>query len=111
MLRLVSGADLMAQVCVRRLYCRKGLLLSDPLYGIDLRDFLNAKFLNDSAVTKISALAKSELLQDERIAEVTVVGSFNNGTLILRIVGTGALGPFSLTIAADAVTVSLLSPT
>lgn len=111
MFRLVSGPEMMAQVCLRRLFCRKGSLFSDPLYGIDLRDFLNTKILTAADVARISSLAKSELLQDERIAQVSVTGAFAAGTLTLTIVGTGGSGPFSLVLAVDAVTVQILSAT
>ena len=110
MLRLVTGETLMANACVRRLFCRKGSLLSDPLYGIDIRDFLASKFLTQSDVDRISSLAKAELLQDPRIADVSVVGSFNvnTRTLTMKIVGTGARGPFALTLAISGVTVQIL---
>lgn len=113
MLRFVSGTTLMANACVRRLFCRKGSLLSDALYGIDLRDLLGSKFLTQKDVDKIASFAQAELLNDERIASVSVTGTFNSRTrtLNLTIVGTGALGPFSLTLAVSDVTVQILQPT
>ena len=110
-LRLVSGPTLMREVVVRRLTCRKGSLLSDPLYGIDIRDFLNSKF-DSTSLARIQSLVTGELLGDERIQSVTTIASYAtvSKTLTLRIQGTGALGPFNLTITAGtgALTVSAL---
>jgi phage baseplate assembly protein W len=110
-LRLVSGSELMREVIVRRLTCRKGSLLSDPLYGIDVRDFLNSK-IDTNALTRIQSLVTGELLNDERVQSVTTLASYTttSKTLTLRVQGTGALGPFNLTITAGtgALTVSAL---
>ncbi len=110
-LRLVSGPTLMREAVVRRLTCRKGSLLSDPLYGIDIRDFLNSKF-DSTSLARIQSLVTGELLGDERIQSVTTIASYAtvSKTLTLRIQGTGALGPFNLTITAGtgALTVSAL---
>lgn len=111
MMRVVSGSEMMAQVCVRRLICRKGSLLSDPLYGIDVRDFLGSR-INSSDVARIQSLCIGELLRDERIFTAEVLASYATltKTLTLQIKGTGAPGPFSLTLVVSSVTVQLLSP-
>jgi len=113
MMHVVSGSDMMAQVCVRRLFCRKGMLLSDPLYGIDVRDFLNTK-ITSTDLTRIQALCRAELMRDERIFSAKVEASYSQDTktLALSITGTGATGPFALvlSVASGQVTVQVLSP-
>jgi phage baseplate assembly protein W len=112
MMAVVSGTTMMAQVCVRRLTCRKGSLLSDPLYGIDVRDFLNSR-IDGGSISRIQGLVQGELERDERIDTAEVKASFNSTTkkLTLIISGTGALGPFSLvlSVANGEVTVQILS--
>lgn len=109
-LRLVSGSELMREVIVRRLTCRKGSLLSDPLYGIDIRDFLNSR-IDSKALTRIQSIVTGELQNDERILSVTSEASFNttSKTLTLQMQGTGASGPFDLTITAGAGALSVSS--
>jgi phage baseplate assembly protein W len=109
-LRLVSGNELMREVIVRRLTCRKGSLLSDPLYGIDIRDFLNSR-IDSKALTRIQSLVTGELQNDERILSVTSVASFNTTSkaLTIQMQGKGASGPFNLTITAGAGALSVSS--
>ena len=113
MMAVVSGSDMMAQVCVRRLFCRKGMLLSDPLYGIDVRDFLNSK-ITATDLTRIQALCRAELQRDERIFSAAVTASYSTDTkvLTLDIKGIGATGPFALvlSVVSGQVTVQILSP-
>lgn len=112
MLRTVSGPDMMAQVCVRRLYCRRGNLLSDPNDDtIDARDLLSDG-MTPKDLSRIQGIVTNVLLADERIFSVTVQATFNQLTraLILAISGVGALGPFTLTLSVSALTVELLRP-
>lgn len=108
--RLVSGSELMREVIVRRLTCRKGSLLSDPLYGIDIRDFLNSR-IDSKALTRIQSIVTGELLNDERVLSVVSEASFNSvsKTLTLQMQGSGANGPFNLTITAGAGALSVSS--
>lgn len=112
--RMVSGTEMMAQAAVRRLMCRKGSLLSDPLYGIDVRDFLNSRVDAVALRQKIPALIIGELTRDERIDTVVVVATYNQNTKVLNldIKCTGATGPFSLvlSVAAGEVTAEILAP-
>jgi hypothetical protein len=108
----VTADALMVQVCIRRLYTRKGSLLSDPTANtLDVRDFLSGS-IADGDLPRIQALCSDALLDDQRIFTADVVAKFNTVTrvLTLRIVGTGATGPFSLTLAVTNVTVQLLVP-
>lgn len=113
MMRVVSGTEMMAQVCVRRLICRKGSLLSDPLYGIDVRDFLGSR-IDATFLARVQSLVVGELTRDERIFSAKTVATYttSTGTLSLKIEAFGATGPFSLVLAVSTglVTVQLLSP-
>lgn len=112
LLRDVTGDELMAEVCLRRLSCRKGLLLSDPNDNtLDARDFIGAG-ISPSSLGLIQAQCATALLGDERILSAVVVATFDTRTktLTLGITATGANGPFSLTLVVTALTVDLLRP-
>lgn len=110
LLRLVTGEELMAQVCLHRLYCRQGRLLPNPVANtIDLRDLI-ATGITARDLPRIEGMCRSALVGDERVYNATVSATFVTltNTLTLNIKGDGAYGPFNLTIAATAVTVELL---
>lgn len=110
LLNTVSGTELMGQVCVRRLYCRKGSLLSNPLANtLDARDFISSE-VGPGGIAKIQGLCQAALLDDERVFDVQVVATFsrNQKTLSLAITGTGAQGPFALVLGVSSLTVELL---
>lgn len=98
---IVDGTTMMAQACVRRLICRKGSLLSDPLYGIDVRDFLNSRIDAAALNSRIPAQVQGELLRDERIQAVSVAATYDSSTkaLTLDIRCVGAAGPFGLVLS------------
>jgi len=110
LLRDVSGSELMGQVCLRRLFCRPGLLLSNPIDNtLDARDFLSTG-ITPKDLPRIGGQCAAALLGDQRIFSATVSASFDPLTnlLTLAITGTGSQGPFNLTIAVSSVTVELL---
>jgi hypothetical protein len=110
LLRLVTGEELMAQVCLHRVFCRQGSLLSNPVDNtIDLRDQI-ATGIEQKDLAQINGKARSALMGDQRIFTATVSSTFvaRTNTLTLSIQGDGAFGPFNLTLAADAVTVEIL---
>src|SRR5690349_17455127 len=112
MLRLVSGSEMMGQVCLRRLYCRQGSLLSNPNDNtLDARDFVGDG-VSQKDLPKIGGLCQGALLGDPRIATANVLASFtpSTKTLTLNITGTGSQGPFSLVLSVTAVTVEILRP-
>jgi len=116
LLQDVTGNDLMVQMCIRRLFCRKGSCLSAPSANtIDVRDFLNGSIdlTKQSSLQQISVLCQNAILGDERILSVTVTPSYTFATklLTLNIQAVGANGPFSLTLAVSQVTVQLLRQT
>ncbi len=113
LLRTVTGVEMMGEVCLRRLYCRKGLLLSDPNDNtLDARDFIGQGINGARDLIRIQALCTNVLESDERIYRAVVVATydFHSQTLSLAITGTGASGPFNLTLAVTSLTVELLKP-
>ncbi len=108
----VTGSELMQQVAMRRLYCRSGSLLSNPVdYTIDVRDFVSAG-ITPSDLPRIQSQVITALTSDQRIFSATCAASFdpNLQILTLAITGNGASGPFNLTLAVSAVTVEILRP-
>ena len=107
-----SGSTLMGEVCVRRLYCRQGGLLSDPnALTLDARDFISQGISGQQDLTTIEAKCAAALLDDERIQSVVVRATFDYQTriLALSVEGTGSSGPFSLVLAVSSLTVELLA--
>jgi hypothetical protein len=106
----VNGSQLMAEVCTRRLYTRPGALLSNPVDNtLDARDFLSQQ-IAPRDLPRIAGQCCSALLGDQRIYTATCSATFDPVTKIMRlaIAGTGASGPFNLTLAVSSVTVELL---
>lgn len=109
---VVEGAELMAQLCLHRLYCRKGGLIGSPNENtIDARDFIGQGINGVKDLQRIKGVVTNVLLADERIASVSVEATFDHRArvLTLRITGTGALGPFTLTLLVSALTIELLT--
>lgn len=112
LLRTVTGLDLMGQVCVRRLYCARGRLLSNPNdETIDVRDFIS-EGITPASLPRIEATVSNVLEADERIYSAAVQATYEarTMTLTLAINGVGATGPFALTLKVTALTVELLKP-
>lgn len=112
--RLVSGEEMMAQLCCRRLYCRKGRLLSDPNDNtVDARDWVSQGLAaSQGGLAKIKGQAQAALVADPRIFSAGVEPSYSAATraLELAIKGVGASGPFALTLRVTELTVELLRP-
>lgn len=104
-LRLSSGRQALAEALLRRYQTQRGALWYAPEYGLSLTRFVNAQ----TPVSAIGQLVEREALKDERVldarADVTRVGV----DLTISLTVTDDEGPFTLTIAANEVTVSLLS--
>lgn len=112
LLRLVTGTELMGQVALHRIYCRQGRLLSNPVDNtIDARDFVSTGIAQKD-LPRIQAQVMGAILGDPRIFSCTVQAeyTFATQTLTLNIQGTGARGPFQLTVAVTALTIELLRP-
>ena len=107
-----SGAELMAQVCMRRIYTTPGSLFSAPLADvIDVRTFLSSEVDPSRAeIGTIKGACTAAILADPRVLSVTVDPTWQprEKTLLLAINGQGSDGPFQLTLAVSAVTVELL---
>jgi len=112
--RLVSGTEMMAQRACRRLYCRKGRLLSDPNDNtLDARDFVSQGLAaNNAGLSRIRAQCQSALLGDPCIFTALVTPTYDTRTRALDLAckGTGAFGPFALTLRVTELTVELLRP-
>jgi hypothetical protein len=112
LLSMVSGQELMNQQMVHRLYTPTGSLLSDPnAETLDVREFIS-KGMSESDIPVIQSRIQACLLDDERINTVNVQITFNGQAASRRMTvyirGTGALGPFSLTLSVSSLTVELL---
>lgn len=107
----VTGAELMAQVCMRRIYTPTGALFSAPLADtIDVRTYLSTE-VDQAKINLIRGACTGAIMADPRVLSVTVTPTWSPATrtLTLAIAGTGAEGPFALTLAVSSVTVELLT--
>ncbi len=112
LMSMVSGQELMNQQMVHRLYTPLGTLMSDPnALTLDAREFISMGF-TQADIPIIQSRIQACLLDDERIASANVQVVFNSQatsrTMTIQIQGTGAYGPFSLTLGVSALTVELL---
>lgn len=96
-MREVSGTELLGQALFRRLTTPRGMLLDDPDYGTDVREFVSWGAL-PTKFAAIPALVRAELLKDERIEAATVSTAVAGGSVRLNIsIDTGD-GPFPLVV-------------
>lgn len=109
----VTGADLMAQVCMRRIYTAPGSLFSAPFADtIDVRTYLSTEVDPSRAeINAIRGACTAAIQADPRVLSVLVEPTWEPSirSLSLRISGEGAAGPFALTLNVTAVTVELLA--
>jgi hypothetical protein len=107
--RLASGSTLMAQVCLRQLYCRNGRLWKAPnRVTLDVRDFVGQGIVAARDIQRIQAQCEAAIVADERILRATVLATFDGRVLTLQCTGMGSQGPFTLVLAVTAVTVDIL---
>lgn len=107
----VTGAELMAQVCMRRIYTPEGALFSAPLADtIDVRTYLSTE-VDQAKLYLIQGACTGAISADPRVLSVTVTPTWipATRTVQLAIAGEGAAGPFALTLAVSSVTVELLA--
>jgi hypothetical protein len=123
-MRDVIGATLMRQAIMRRLYTPRGGLLSAPFaVTVDLREYLSTDHEYDGRILYLMKAASIAAIQDDvRVLRVDVdvqpraLTRSANGTeypasdrtVIVSVRGTGADGPFSLTLAVSSLTIELL---
>ena len=96
------------------MYSARGGLIDDPNYGYDLVGFLNDD-VTPAQIASIQSNVNAECTKDERVARAASTILFTGGVLIITIVLTTALGPFTLVlsvsqVAANPVTLLSVSP-
>lgn len=108
--RYVEGSELMGQVALRRLLCGKGQLIGCPDEDlVDVRDMVGVG-MTPAQVARNEALCQAAVEGDQRIQSATVsLTPMEDGSLIVRAAGYGALGPFSLLLSVTQVSVSVLA--
>lgn len=115
--RYVSGPQLVAEACWRRLNTPRGMLRGgeeEANYGFDLAQFVG-RTNPKSVAAQLPGRIRSELKKDQRVDSVDVnVVPITDGPetsfTITVVVQTGE-GPFTLAILASALTVELLGIT
>lgn len=97
--RLVSGAELVAQACFRRLITPRGALLDDPDYGLDLRAELSRAQTREYTAS-LPGRIEAELRKDPRVlavaVEIEALAGFGNYEIAIN--GTCSEGPFELVV-------------
>jgi len=109
-LTLISGYQNLATQLIRRLSTRRGTLFYDPNYGDDIRLFMNSP-INNATLEQIKYTIKRQCEADPRIDNADVSATYSQSTLTLEvdIALTTFLGPFTLVISVDALTIELLT--
>lgn len=125
-----SGRQCLAESLARRLITPRGSLFYDLLYGYDVTGQINADILA-SDIPRIAASIEEEFRKDERVIDATVTAQFvgrdqvdaaragivanpnpgTQGVLVITSVVKDGQGPFTLTLAATAVTIQILGVT
>lgn len=107
--RLQGGRQVVAWALARRLGTPRGGLLRDPLYGFDVRDFVQAK-MTSAGRAALAAGVRAECLKDERVKSVRVaIEPASDGQTIRLVLEIGlASGPFRLVLSVSSVTVDIL---
>lgn len=105
-----TGIDVLAQSLMCRLTTPHGSVMGCPNDCIDVRDFVGSG-MTQSDVQKAQAAIQAQIQRDERVLTSTVRATYNQATKVLglTISVTSAAGPFTMTLAVSAVTVSLLN--
>lgn len=109
-LRETTGVVTFQHAITRRISTPRGAVLDADDYGTDIRDELKQEVTRASLV-QIAGRVRNEILKDERASTCSVTPTYTGSPLValeLAIRGEAAEGPYSLTIAVDAVKVSLL---
>ncbi len=104
-LRLSSGRQALAESLLRRFQTSRGALWYAPDYGLNLTRFVNAR----TPETAIGQLVERESLKDERVLNASADVTRTGVDLSIDLTITDDEGPFTLTIAANEVTVQILA--
>lgn len=105
----VTGLNLVREAAYRRLVTRRGRLIDDLDYGLDVRDFLSSE-VTPTALGQIPGQVDAELTKDERVASSTTAAAWDpvRRALTLTITAQTAAGPFSLVLPVSQATSVLL---
>jgi hypothetical protein len=103
-----DGTALIVELAVRRLTTPRGGLFYDPLFGFDLREFVQDEW-GEITRFELEDGAQRELLKIEGVfdARVTATAPVNTKMRVSAILELDT-GPFSLVLLVEAVTVEVL---
>ena len=107
---MVSGNRAIAEMLVKRYTTPRGRLLSDPNFGLDLTQYLNAP-LTSGQLSQLASQCNKEATKDERVLSAQINLTFVLGTLTVSGTIQTANGPFQLVISIAQLTVALLQVT
>lgn len=108
---LVGGAQVVAEAAYRRLTTPRGMLLEDPDYGRDVREYLSME-MTDANLARVPGELRNEVTKDDRIESCDLtqnasgVGASRSLEVILDCV-CGA-GPFTLSVFLTRTTVEVI---
>jgi hypothetical protein len=109
----VGSDDIMPQVICHRLLCDPASLLSAPDEPtINLFSFLSQGIPRDNrGILAIKGSISAAVLADPRVYTAAIDLAWDEATETMRVTvaGTGAVGPFRLTLAVSAVSVQVLN--
>jgi phage baseplate assembly protein W len=110
--RLTDDQAILAQAVLMRLQTARGTLWTDPTYGLNVSDYVNADLTPDE-VARLPLEVKAELEKEERIAAVTVAPKFSRSSSGVKLyldvrVTPSATKEFSMTLAVTDLSVELL---
>lgn len=105
----VTGSNAIKQAIARRIITPRGGLWYSSGYGFDVRRLLNAAMSNAS-VWKIKNAIYAQAIAEERVKRATVQVEWHSRTSSLRVFLSLVtdLGPVSMTMTIDQLSVSLL---
>ena len=113
--RYATGVRLVAEAIFRRLITPRGMLRGgeeEANYGIDLQDLVGSSVDPATDADRLAGQIKAEAMKDERVDDCTVtLLATSSGPAISYQITIDAVtgeGPFTLVLAASAVTVEIL---
>lgn len=108
--RMVSGFRVVAEAVFRRWTTPRGRLINYPNYGYDVTQHVNQD-MSARDINEMCANLAAEAKKEQRVTGAAVVAVLGSDG-VLTVTGTidTAQGPFTMTVAASAVSVQLLAP-
>lgn len=105
----VTGRTLLAQRLARRLTTPRGSVIDAPNDCVDIRLFMST-VSTPQGISATQGSVQNELQKDQGVLSATVAVAYSIQTSIMSITiqVQSAYGPFSLTLAVSAVTISIL---